>query len=310
MRGLTKLIKILSNILIKKNYKTRIYVSKNREMEKALENENIICINDIYKADIVICNIPETVDNIFIDTIESINYNTLLILLDTIEKININPKVVRIISDRDMCRAWLPINNGVTIFIRRRFDNVFLRETVMVYRDSFLLGPNPIHYNTAYTLYILSKFILSRARGTILEIGTGRGFSTIWLAQVAKETESQIVSIDNNISRVEYASKAMRELGLNKYVEIIYGDAKKLDIKGRRFSIVFIDGRKEEYYQYLEKIEKNLIDGAMIIAHNTISSSYDMPDYIHKVYNEPYESITIATDPAGITISLYKGERD
>ena len=66
----------------------------------------------------------------------------------------------------------------------------------------------------------------------------------------------------------------------------------------------FIDGKKDEYHRYLEAIEKYLVRNALVLAHNTLSDAHVVKPYIEKVYSPPYESITIATDPGGLTISL------
>jgi hypothetical protein len=47
-----------------------------------------------------------------------------------------------------------------------------------------------------------------------------------------------------------------------------------------------------------------LVPGALIVAHNTVSSPYEMSSFIARLYSPSYESITILTDPAGMTLSV------
>lgn len=117
-----------------------------------------------------------------------------------------------------------------------------------------------------------------------------------------------MISIDNRYERVEYARRVMKDLELSDYVDIICGDARKYICAEENVILVFIDGKKDEYHQYLEAIENCLVIGALVIAHNTLSSAHEIVPYIKKVYGNCYKSITIATDPAGIIISVYKGE--
>ena len=50
---------------------------------------------------------------------------------------------------------------------------------------------------------------------------------------------------------------------------------------------VLIDGRKDEYHKYLEVIENYLVSGALIVAHNTLSSTHVTKPYIEKSILHP-----------------------
>ena len=228
-----------------------------------------------------------------------------IIVIDAISRISKRPELIRELTSYGFTKALLPIDSGAILFVKKGFDYGFFRKTIDVYRESFIYGPNPIHYNTAYTLYNLAKLVLTKRQGTIVEIGTGRGFSTLWLAHVAKEQNSKVISIDNKCDRVDYAVKVLKELSLDSYTELLCLDAKEYDHGKKDIVFVFIDGKKDEYHRYLEAIEKYLVRNALVLAHNTLSDAHVVKPYIEKVYNPPYESITIAIDPAGITISLY-----
>ena len=301
----------LLNILVESvepvGYRLKIldFTSKNL-LGKALPR-NVELALDVRSADIVLADTTSSKGESLIEVLDNLDSKSMVMVLNSIIGVYQYPELTREITVRGFVRSWLPLDGGVTLFTRRGFDHSFLERTIKVYRESFIYGPYPVHYNTAYTLYNLAKFILTRRRGVIVEIGTGRGFSTLWLAHVAKETNSHIVSIDNNRERVEYASKVMEDLKLDRYVKILCCDGREYRHDGRDVVFVFIDGRKDEYHMYLKAIEKYLTPGAIITAHNTLSSAHEMTPYIKRVYSDPYKSITIATDPAGVTITLYKG---
>ena len=141
-------------------------------------------------------------------------------------------------------------------------------------------------------LYSLAKFVLIRKGGKALEIGTGRGFSTLWLAHAAKEVNAQIISLDNKYEHVDYARSVLREAGLSNYAEIVCMDEKNLTCKCSDITFIFINVRKDEYHKYLEAIEQRLSPGAIIMAHNTLSNAHEMAQYISRVYSKLYKSIT------------------
>lgn len=219
---------------------------------------------------------------------------------------------LRLIGDfikRDYVKSILPIGLGSILFSKRVFSGEFSRYNIRVYRDSFIHGPNPIHYNTAYLLYSIAYEVLSRTNKekVIVEIGTGRGFSTLWLGIIAKHVNGILYSYEIRRDRVEYARIAMKELELSDNIEIIYGDvlneAKSLT---HDVFILFIDALNTQYHLYLDIFDDKLQSGSVILAHNTISNLHDTYKYLEKVYSNKYTSLTIANDPAGITLTVKK----
>ncbi len=258
-------------------------------------------------ADVVLASIDTLNRDLLARLVRELSSKSLVIVLNAIIGINTWPELTKEFGVRGFTKSFLPVDGGVALFIRRGYDVNFFRKTVEVYRESFIYGPNPIDYNTAYVLYSLAKFVLARRKGVVVEVGTGRGFSTMWLAHAVKETNSYVISLDLKCDRVEYALKVMRELQLSDYVEILCRDAKEYTRDEGDVVFAFIDGKKDEYHQYLEAIEKYLAPGALVLAHNTLSDAHVIKPYIEKVYAPPYKSITIAVDPKGLTLSVYGG---
>jgi len=99
----------------------------------------------------------------------------------------------------------------------------------------------------------------------------------------------------------------MKELELSDNIEIIYGDvlneAKSLT---HDVFILFIDALNTQYHLYLDIFDDKLQSGSVILAHNTVSNPHDTYKYLEKVYSNKYTSLTIANDPAGITLTVKK----
>ncbi len=256
------------------------------------------------KADIILGDM-RSLDRTPTDFVEKLGSNSLLMISNIIASINQRPELLKELGLAGFTKSLLPIDGGAALLTKRGYGVNFFRKTVEVYRESFIHGPNPIDYNTATLLYILAKFLTTRRRGVIVEVGTGRGFSTLWLAHAAKETGSHVISIDNKCDRVDYARNALRSLDLEKYTEIVCTDARSYVHGDKDIVYVFIDGKKDEYHKYLEALEPYLQPGALLLAHNTLSDAHVIKPYIEKVYKKPYKSTTIMTDPKGLTISVY-----
>ncbi len=302
----------LLNILLKSveivcEGKISIYSTFPKEVVKTLypDYEEVDSVVD---ADVIISDISG-VDKEFFNMIKyELNDFALFLVLDTILDININPELTRRLYLEGIIASYLPIDNGVTIFTRRGYGLAFQRLSREVYLKSLMNDIIPIDFNTAKFLYAITKFILDRKRSYVLEIGTGLGFSTMWIAHAVMETGGFLLSIDNKCDKQDYIYDTLKKVLLHNHVDLICADAKDYKIPVNDIVLVFIDGKKDEYLKYLENIEDHLAEGAIIIAHNTVSHTHEVKDYLERVYSPPNKSITILTDPGGITITYLENK--
>jgi len=143
-----------------------------------------------------------------------------------------------------------------------------------------------------------------------LEIGTGYGYSTFWIAIGALEANPNAVIYTVEIApdRARLAMDFFEKAKLTNKVRFIIGDAKRvIETIEDTFDFVFIDARKEEYIVYLRKLEPKLSKGAIVIAHNVISAAHKMPAFIKELRDvRKWITIFLSTDPAGISISIKK----
>ena len=131
--------------------------------------------------------------------------------------------------------------------------------------DEFLL---PVGPDTGRFLNLLIK--ASGARG-ILEIGTSHGYSTIWLAEAARETGGLVISLDVHAGKHEHARQVLERAGLSEQVEFVLGDALETlrDLPGP-FDFVLLDLWKSLYTPCFELFHPKLNKGALIAADNVI----------------------------------------
>ena len=99
-------------------------------------------------------------------------------------------------------------------------------------------------------------------------------------------------------------------------VDIIVGDALEVIPKlSGKFDLLFVDATKEEYLSYLERAEKYLVTGAVVLADNVGIFEKQMLNYLEYVRNPGrYRSQTIqtkleftedVTDAIELSIKLY-----
>ena len=108
----------------------------------------------------------------------------------------------------------------------------------------------------------------------VLEIGTLGGYSTAWLAR-GLTAEGTLISLEIDPERAKLARKNLEAFHFQNHIEIRVGNALQLMeemvlSQQEPFDLIFIDGDKSQYPEYLERSLQLCQPGALIIADNVI----------------------------------------
>ena len=118
--------------------------------------------------------------------------------------------------------------------------------------------------------------LLVRVLGTkrILEIGTLGGYSTAWLAR-SLPTDGRLISLEINPAHAALARENLALFDYGKLVEVRIGGALELmremiENEEAPFDLIFIDGEKSQYPDYLDVVLPLCRPGTLIIADNVV----------------------------------------
>lgn len=140
---------------------------------------------------------------------------------------------------------------------------------------------------------------LMRAR-RVLELGTGYGYTTLWLALALAETGGTITTVEIAPDRVELAKKHVAELGLSHRVRFHQGDAHAIvpTLEGP-FDIAYLDADKGGQVDYFNKLfPAKLPPGSLLIAHNAILRVDAMKDYLELVSRHAaFDTLLVSVTP-------------
>jgi predicted O-methyltransferase YrrM len=160
----------------------------------------------------------------------------------------------------------------------------------------------PIGPDTGRLLNMLIKAAKARS---ILELGTSYGYSTLWLADAAADTDGQVVSLELADYKAAHAREALGRAHLAERVDILVGSV--LDtlprLKGP-FDFVLIDVWKDLYVPCLELVYPKLSPGAFVVADNMIypqATQTEAASYRRRVRELEFDSVLL---PVGSGIEL------
>lgn len=172
----------------------------------------------------------------------------------------------------------------------------------------------------------LYDFVKNNNRKNVLEIGTAIGFSGSIIIGAGAE---HLTTIDINEDYLNMAKNTFEKMNIANKVSIFHGDAfeyiQKFSKENRKFDMIFLDGAKGQYVNYLPILAELLDRDGVIFAdnvllHGMVESTEPIPHkkrtmvvnlrkYLSLVNNYPYQTELIRLED-GIAITKIIGEQD
>ena len=173
------------------------------------------------------------------------------------------------------------------------------------------------------------RFLLHvRKPSRVLEIGSGIGFSALFMLSCLKElielSDIHIDSIELNPDHVREATKHVSLFDADQNINLIEGDAcEELDQLVAPYDFIFLDGPKAQYPLYLPRLIDLLNPGDMLVADNIlkegeiIESKYAverrqrtihmrMREYLNLAMHDDRLTSTVLSVGDGVCVSVRK----
>jgi len=200
------------------------------------------------------------------------------------------------------------------------FDKVIekLQEEINYAKDNFV---PIIRDKSAEFLY---NYVKENNIKTVLEIGTAIGFSGSLIISAGAE---KLTTIEIKEKYFEKAKSTFEKLNIKDRVSMHLGDAKDvirvLKDGGYKFDMIFLDGAKGQYINYLDTLKDLLNKNGIIFADNVLlhgmvemegviprkkrTMVMNLRKYIDAINKPPYQSELIRLED-GIAITKVKGD--
>ena len=129
----------------------------------------------------------------------------------------------------------------------------------------------------------------------ILEVGTSDGYSTLWLAWAATETDGHITTLERSADKVALARANFEQAGLASWITIREGVAldtlKTLD---GPFDLIFLDADRASYHAYLDALLPLLRVGGLLVTDNVVSHAHELVDFLARLKQDSaLDSVTV-----------------
>lgn len=153
----------------------------------------------------------------------------------------------------------------------------------------------PIKPTTGRFFYAL---VAPQADCEVLEVGAGRGYSTIWLAAGVRSLGGRVLSLERDPEVAAEWRRNVGDAGLLEWAQLVEGDAlETLPGLDDVFDVVFIDAAKDEYERYFQLVRRLLDPGGLVVADNVLSHEEALAPYRAARQSDPtLLSVTVPLD--------------
>lgn len=157
---------------------------------------------------------------------------------------------------------------------------------------------------------------------SIIEVGTNVGYSSIFMSSVMNN-EGKVVTLERSEKFYEEALKNIQSFGLEKNIEVHFGDAvENLDKIEGTFDMAFIDAAKSYYRTFFDKCSMKMKSGGIIISDNVLYQGMiatdelvvrrkktlvrNMRNYLEYISNDERYITTVLPLGDGLAVTLIK----
>ncbi len=152
---------------------------------------------------------------------------------------------------------------------------------------------------------LLSTLVTAMQANRILELGTGYGYATLWMA-LAQPPVGKIWTTEPDTHRLAVALEYFRRAGEDDYIESLNTPARLLleNFPQRNLDIVFIDADAADYESYVHLVIPMLKLSGLVIVDNCLLDG--MQDFVRYFLTHPALDATILPLADGTCIGARK----
>jgi predicted O-methyltransferase YrrM len=139
--------------------------------------------------------------------------------------------------------------------------------------------------------------ILVRATGArrILELGTSNGYSTLWLADAARQIDGHVTTVERDPAKVALARANFARAGLAERITLLESDVgRAVAALPGPFDLVFLDADRPGYGAYIDPLLARLRPGGLLVTDNVVSHASELGAFLARLKGDPaLDSVTL-----------------
>jgi predicted O-methyltransferase YrrM len=129
---------------------------------------------------------------------------------------------------------------------------------------------------------LLSVLIRAMPARRVLEIGTSNGYSTLWLAEAARDIGGAVTTVELAKLKVDMATENFARSGLVSFITLLHEDAGRVLERAApdAYDLIFLDSERPEYPGWWPDLRRVLRPGGLLVVDNATSHPEQMAPFV------------------------------
>jgi caffeoyl-CoA O-methyltransferase len=138
--------------------------------------------------------------------------------------------------------------------------------------------------------------------GDAAEVGTGAGYSALWLALACRATGRKLTTFELDPAKAELARQSLSSASVLDVVELREADALAGLKSLSNLAFCFIDAERNMAKEAYELALAALPQGGVIAVDNAISHAEEFPEFLHEAEMDPRVDAVIVPIGSGLLV--------
>lgn len=153
----------------------------------------------------------------------------------------------------------------------------------------------------------LAILAASAPEGDWVEVGTGAGYSAMWLSLACKAKGRRLTTYELSEKKAALARETLRLAGIDPLVELVQADALEELAKRRGVAFAFLDAERSILEPCYELLLTRMVPGGIICADNVISHKHQIEDFLAKIPKDSRVDSVIVPIGSGVLVCRMPG---
>jgi predicted O-methyltransferase YrrM len=157
---------------------------------------------------------------------------------------------------------------------------------------------------------LLALLVRALAPGRLLELGTSNGYSTIWLADAARDVGGALTTVELDPERAAEARANLAAAQLDQLVELRVADAGGVlsESSDATWGFIFLDAERPAYVDYWSDLVRSLAPRGLLAVDNVISHADELTAFRDLVAGDARVDEALVPTGAGMLLVVKRGE--
>jgi predicted O-methyltransferase YrrM len=148
----------------------------------------------------------------------------------------------------------------------------------------------------------LAILAASAPQGDWVEVGSGAGYSAMWLSLACKAKGRVLTTFELSEKKAAMARESLRLAGIESLVELLQADALEGLKKRTGVAFAFLDAERSILESCYELLLPRMVPGGIICADNVISHKHQIEDFLAKIPGDTRVDSVIVPIGSGVLV--------